>query len=286
MYTNVSESGRVCSSLCVQVCSSDRHGLSIRRPHCHQSRGHLFLHSGTSVHVLQVQSVQTSAEPHQQRSLVVIMGSLIPRLITAAIFVPSVVSSILGYRGIAFAIFLLIMALKGLEEYHRICSNILEEAHILVGHRKLLQGAAYVSVTALLCSAYVGSAQVYEACLALIWSGLAILHIFVINLDRTKSDAKLLGSHALISLALHFLGLMYIGWTLACSLRTMQLEHGAGLIVAMLLTSWASDGAAYIVGGKLGRTPLRPLSARRRLSRALLPARSLHSPPAPLCTPS
>ena len=59
-------------------------------------------------------------------------------------------------------------------------------------------------------------------------------------------------------IAVNFLGLIYIGWTMACLVAFDGLENGRLLVLYLFVAIWSSDSGAYFVGRFLGRHKLCP----------------------------
>ncbi len=59
-------------------------------------------------------------------------------------------------------------------------------------------------------------------------------------------------------IAINFLGLIYIGWTMAHLIALDGLENGRLLVLYLFVAIWSSDSGAYFVGRFLGRHKLCP----------------------------
>jgi phosphatidate cytidylyltransferase len=61
-----------------------------------------------------------------------------------------------------------------------------------------------------------------------------------------------------LSMAVVVLGVAWVGLGIAHAVMLRELEHGAGIIVAVLVGTFIGDSAAYSGGKAFGRTPLAP----------------------------
>ena len=59
-------------------------------------------------------------------------------------------------------------------------------------------------------------------------------------------------------IAVHFLGVIYIGWTMSHLLLLNKMEDGTLLILYLFFAIWGSDSGAYFVGKFLGKNKLCP----------------------------
>eukprot|EP00698_Gefionella_okellyi_P026331 TRINITY_DN9982_c0_g1_i1.p1 TRINITY_DN9982_c0_g1~~TRINITY_DN9982_c0_g1_i1.p1 ORF type:complete len:289 (+),score=39.24 TRINITY_DN9982_c0_g1_i1:132-998(+) len=174
------------------------------------------------------------------------------RLITAAIAIPSVISSILLWNGAVFGVFLIIMALQGMREYQIIVRSCLGSKPPFCS--KLMEPASYILAALIMIAAqFQDEYRLMEAALGASW----VIHttIFVVSEVYAAEEQSV---HVLNTLAAHILGLVYVSWSLAHGMCLRRLEHGGGLVASMLLVSWAADACAYLFGAIIGGRKLAP----------------------------
>lgn len=165
------------------------------------------------------------------------------RWITAVAALPFLILLILRGGSLAFAIFICIICILALREYHRITSANKQTA-LSFRHRLL----AYIIGPALVVAAYGNAPGVMLILifLNLILSALASMVRF--TSDRPAADA----------LPTQVLGIVYIPWSLSFLVAIRNGADGVVWIFFLLVVIFAGDIGAYYVGTFLGRHKLAP----------------------------
>lgn len=158
------------------------------------------------------------------------------RIMSAIVGIPVLLFFILQ-GGFLFALMVFALASVGLWEYSKMV--------IAKGYQ--------IKPVPLLCSAWVMIVSCYFrfadwASMGLMTMFLIIFIIAVIQFPGFKVS----------DIAVNFLGLIYVGWTMTHLLLLGQMEHGVLLVLYLFVAIWSSDSGAYFVGRFLGRHKLCP----------------------------
>ena len=157
------------------------------------------------------------------------------RVITAVVGVP-VLLLLIYLGGIAFAALVAVLMCAGTYEFYQMVRK----------ERTFLLGAVLSSEAVMLIGVYLEWktwASVGLMCAFLLIFIYAILHFPHINLN---------------DMAVNFLAVLYIGWTLARLIAIEQLPYGTTMLFYLFVAIWCSDTGAYFAGRFLGRHKLAP----------------------------
>ncbi len=88
------------------------------------------------------------------------------------------------------------------------------------------------------------------------WEFLFIIAVLLLLILMQFSRRRNAG--AIVDIALTIFGIFYIAWFLSFLVRVRYLENGLGLLVTLILITKLGDIGAYLIGSRLGRTPLLP----------------------------
>jgi len=86
----------------------------------------------------------------------------------------------------------------------------------------------------------------------LFFAVLGLLSLILMQFRRHQNSGVIVG----ISTTLF--GILYVSWFFSFLIRIRHLEQGLGLLVTVLLITKLGDIGAYVVGSRLGKTPLMP----------------------------
>jgi len=86
----------------------------------------------------------------------------------------------------------------------------------------------------------------------LFFIGLALLFLILMQFRRRENYGVIVGISTTI------FGIMYVSWFLSFLIKIRYLPGGAGLLFAVLLVTKLGDIGAYLIGKRLGKTPLIP----------------------------
>ena len=157
------------------------------------------------------------------------------RIISALVGLPILLFFIyLG--GGAFAFMVAVLAAVGLFEF----------ARMVGGRQQFLFIPVLLGVGILLTGSYLKWEN---------WVSLGILCTFCIVFTVAVFRFP---SFNVEDIAVNFLGLIYIGWTLAHLIAFDGLDNGRLLVLYLFVAIWSSDSGAYFVGRFLGRHKLCP----------------------------
>lgn len=81
---------------------------------------------------------------------------------------------------------------------------------------------------------------------------LAILSLIVMQFRRRDNSGTVVGISTTI------FGILYISWFLSFMIKIRYIEGGIGLFLSVLLMTKLGDIGAYLIGSRLGKTPLIP----------------------------
>ncbi|MCX5706756.1 MAG: phosphatidate cytidylyltransferase [Candidatus Omnitrophica bacterium] len=81
---------------------------------------------------------------------------------------------------------------------------------------------------------------------------LALLFLILMQFKRRQN------SGAVIDISTTIFGILYVSWFFSFLIKIRYLEHGLGLLGALLLITKAGDIGAFLVGSRFGKTPLIP----------------------------
>jgi phosphatidate cytidylyltransferase len=139
--------------------------------------------------------------------------------------------------GLPFAIVMIAIGLIGLREYFRMTEELLP-----------IEIAAYVSVTALILAAHFGTAFNI-----LLIAAATFPLLFAFGADRKHRDG------ITISMSITLLGVVWIGIPLVHAVLLRDLpDHGAALLVDVLIGTFATDTGAYATGRMFGSHRIAP----------------------------
>ncbi|MGE5197481.1 MAG: phosphatidate cytidylyltransferase [Deltaproteobacteria bacterium] len=82
-----------------------------------------------------------------------------------------------------------------------------------------------------------------------------ILGFFFLILMQFKRRKQ---SGAIVDISTTIFGIFYISWSLSFLIKIRYLDQGLGLLAALLIITKLGDIGAYLVGSRLGKTPLMP----------------------------
>lgn len=163
---------------------------------------------------------------------------------------PAIVFAILivSYGGLVWAAGLLLLGVLALHELFQLMRRV-----------RPIDGAAFVTVAALLLAALYGGAQQIVVVLVA-----AFPLTFLLALARANRR------HVAWGLAVTMFGVLWIGLPLAHAVLLRELPHGGGLVVDVLIGTFIGDTCAYIGGRAWGRRPLAPAISPNKTLEGLL----------------
>ncbi len=124
----------------------------------------------------------------------------------------------------------------------------LREFFLMAAPARPLQGAAYVAVTAMVLAAYLGTA--FNVLLILTAS---FILLFAFGARRHDRDG------IVVAMGVTVLGVAWIGLPLVHAVLLRELpDHGAGLLVDVLVGTFAADTGAYACGRMFGSHRITP----------------------------
>ncbi len=182
---------------------------------------------------------------------------MLKRTLTALLLIPPVIYLIGWSPKWLFAAAVCAAAILALREYFALCSAMSFKVYPWVG---------YAGVVAL-CGAQLLPAREGNTP-AIPWTAALLLVISMLGMRRS-TDLK----DYLVAVSLTFLGIMYIGFTLACLIlirfhsypiggitggsggESHGISPGAMCLLFLFLVIWAGDICAYLVGRPFGRIP-------------------------------
>jgi phosphatidate cytidylyltransferase len=139
--------------------------------------------------------------------------------------------------GLPFAIVMIAIGLVGLREYFAMTEEL-----------RPVEIAAYVSVTALILAAHFGTAFNI-----LLIGAAAFPLLFAFGADRKHRDG------ITVSMGITLLGVIWIGIPLVHAVLLRDLpDHGAALLVDVLIGTFATDTGAYATGRMFGSHKIAP----------------------------
>ncbi len=164
---------------------------------------------------------------------------LLPRLVSALVFLPLFVL-LVGYGPRwAFVLFVLAVGLIGQWELYRMLDQGGVTTYPLPG---LVLGALVL----------LGFGLGWPGLLPLVIS-LAVAGLLVVGLARARAPGPFWGSAAQT-----LLGVLYIGWLLGHAIWLRDLPRGVAYVFLLVWVTWWGETAAYFVGGAIGRRKLSP----------------------------
>lgn len=93
---------------------------------------------------------------------------------------------------------------------------------------------------------------------------LALLFLFIMQFKRRENIGAVVGISTTI------FGILYISWCLSFLIKIRYLPNGLGLLACVLVTTKLGDIGAYLVGSRIGKTPLMPrISPKKSVEGAL-----------------
>lgn len=165
---------------------------------------------------------------HQGSDLGARILAALPAIVFAAVIV--------GMGGLAFAIGLILIGVVAMAELYRLMRRVRPPV-----------AAAYLTLIALALAAHYGER---EHVLLVLMASLPVVFMFTALRRRRE--------HASWSVAVAYLGILWIGLAVAHAILLRELPHGGALVLAVLIGTFMGDTAAYFGGRAFGRTPLAP----------------------------
>ena len=157
------------------------------------------------------------------------------RVITAVVGVP-VLLLLIYLGGIPFAALVAVLMAAGTYEVYQMVRK----------ERTFLLAAVLISEAVMLVSVYAGWkswSSIGLMCAFLLIFIYAILHFPQVDLN---------------DMAINFLAVLYIGWTLGHLIAIERLPYGTTMLFYLFVAIWSSDTGAYFTGRFLGRHKLAP----------------------------
>jgi phosphatidate cytidylyltransferase len=167
------------------------------------------------------------------------IDNFVLRLITTAVLVPlTLFITYLG--GVLFLAMLIVMMIIGTLEFYRMEQERYEEANTILG---------------LICAVTVAIAFFLQlSWLAPLVFIVGAVVAFTLELFRTKQLRT-----SIMRVFTTLGGVLYVAVPVGCLLAIRNIpEQGAVWVIAVYLSTWATDSIAYLVGRKFGKTPLAP----------------------------
>jgi phosphatidate cytidylyltransferase len=175
-----------------------------------------------------------SPRPRRRRS--VLRGETAKRVLVAIPWIVFAIAIVVA-GGIVFALAMIGIGILCLLEFHEMTAEL-----------RPIQRASYLAVPALVIAAYYGTA--FNILLVLAAS---FPFIFAFGADRRHRDG------IVVSMGVTLLGIVWIGIPLAHAVLLRDLpSHGAGLLVDVLVGTFAADTGAYATGRMFGAHKIAP----------------------------
>ena len=175
-------------------------------------------------------------EPRPPRRRRVLRGETVKRILVAIPWIAFTIAITVA-GGIYFAVAMAAIGILCLREYNEMTIDL-----------RPIQRAAYLAVPALVIAAYFGTA--FNILLVL---AAAFPVIFAFGLDRRHRDG------VVVSMGITLLGIVWIGLPLAHVVLLRELpDHGAALLIDVLVGTFAADTAAYATGRMFGSHKIAP----------------------------
>ncbi len=152
------------------------------------------------------------------------------RIMTAIVGVP-VLLLLMYLGGTPFAVFIAALATVGLHELYTMAK----------GKHNILYIPVLFGVWAMLLCSYLGVSN---------WLTLGILITFCLVFGYAVFHFPEFGVE---DIAVNFLGLIYVGWTLSHLILLGGMEDGRMLVLFAFVAMWANDSGAYFIGSKFGK---------------------------------
>jgi phosphatidate cytidylyltransferase len=163
-------------------------------------------------------------------------GETVKRILVSIPWIAFAIA-IIVLGGLPFAVALIGLGLLGLREYFAMAAEM-----------RPIEIAAYIAVAALILAAHFGSAFNVLLILAATFPLL-----FAFGVDRKYRDG------VTVSMSVTLLGIVWIGIPLAHAVLLRDLpDHGAALLVDVLVGTFATDTGAYATGRMFGSHPIAP----------------------------
>jgi phosphatidate cytidylyltransferase len=171
---------------------------------------------------------QPPRQRRQRSDLLARIVVAIPAAILAIIFV--------NLGGIPWALFMIAIGCVCLHELYR-----------MLNRWRTVPVVGFAALAAMVLAAYYGGPrQVMEAALAAV----PVLFLFVVMRGQRAG--------ATVAIAGTLLGIYWIGFAFAHAVLLRQTNHGASLVLDVLIGTFLGDTAAYFGGRLFGRRPLAP----------------------------
>jgi phosphatidate cytidylyltransferase len=179
--------------------------------------------------------MSTRARPHRRRAR---GGSDLGLRILVAIPAAAYAIFIIASGGWVFAIGILLLGLVCLHELFRMYETV-----------RPIRLAAFLALAGLAVAAERGGER--QVLLALV-SFFPVMFLLGLTVPRES------GPSLTAAMSLTTFGLVWIGMAIAHAILLRELEHGGGLVVAVLLGTFLGDTGAYLGGRLLGTRKLAP----------------------------
>lgn len=152
------------------------------------------------------------------------------RILTAIAGVP-ILLLFMYLGGTPFACLVAVLATVGLHEFYTMAK----------GKHQVLFVPVLLGVWAMLLCSYLGVSN---------WLTLGILITFCLVFGYAVFQFPAFGVE---DIAVNFLGLIYIGWTLSHLILLGAMDNGRVLVFMAFLAMWANDSGAYFIGTWFGK---------------------------------
>lgn len=152
------------------------------------------------------------------------------RILTAIMGVPLLLMFIyLG--GFPFAFLIMVLATIGFHEFYTMAR----------GKHHLLFIPVLLGIWVMLFCSYIGVSN---------WLTMGILITFCFVFGYAVFHFP---AFDVVDVAINFLALIYIGWTLSHLILLDHMAHGQMLVLFAFVAMWANDSGAYFIGSKFGK---------------------------------
>jgi phosphatidate cytidylyltransferase len=178
------------------------------------------------------------SSPHQRppRRRSALRGETVKRVLVAIPWIAFAIAIVVA-GGVVFALAMVAIGIACLLEFHEMTAEL-----------RPVQRAAYLAVPALVVAAYYGTA--FNILLVL---AVSFPLIFAFGVDRRHRDG------IVVSMGVTLLGIVWIGIPLAHAVLLRDLpNHGAALLVDVLIGTFAADTGAYATGRMFGSHKIAP----------------------------
>ncbi len=168
-------------------------------------------------------------------------NNMLPRILTTLITVPIIVACVY-FGGIALLILVLALAMASINEFYNMMKN--KDFHPAYWVGNFLTAFFIIF-------AYYALKKNWEPAHSALLTGAALATLgSTLFLKRPKE--------AIVDIAVTLLGMMYIGWFFSYLLFIRALTERGAYLLFLVVTIWALDIVAYLVGTRFGRHKLWP----------------------------